>query len=105
MTRPIARRTFLSAATLSAATLPMWPRIGWAGLAAPTASAADHGVSIHPFSLEHVRLRPGPALEALKVNRRYLMDLEPDRLLHTFRITARLPTSAAPLGGWEAPDN
>ena len=28
----------------------------------------------------------------------------PDRLLHTFRINAGLPSSAQPLGGWEAPD-
>ena len=27
-----------------------------------------------------------------------------DRLLHTFRLTAGLPSSATPLGGWEAPD-
>ena len=28
----------------------------------------------------------------------------PERLLHTFRINARIPSSAQPLGGWEAPD-
>ncbi|HEX5437316.1 MAG TPA: beta-L-arabinofuranosidase domain-containing protein, partial [Gemmatimonadaceae bacterium] len=27
------------------------------------------------------------------------------RLLHMFRVTAGLPSSAEPLGGWEAPDN
>jgi hypothetical protein len=39
------------------------------------------------------------------VNRRYLLALDPDRLLHMFRITAGIPSNAAPLGGWEAPDN
>ena len=34
-----------------------------------------------------------------------MMGLEPDRLLHMFRVTAGLPSSAEPLGGWEAPDN
>ena len=33
------------------------------------------------------------------------MGLEPDRLLHTFRVTAGIPSSAEPLGGWEAPVN
>ncbi len=33
------------------------------------------------------------------------MALDPDRLLHMFRVTAGLPSSAAPLGGWEAPAN
>jgi uncharacterized protein len=58
-----------------------------------------------PFEVSAVRLLPGPALEALEVNRRYLMSLDGDRLLHMFRLTAGLATSAQPLGGWEAPDN
>ncbi len=44
-------------------------------------------------------------LDALEVNRGYLMRLDPARLLHMFRLTAGLPSSARPLGGWEAPDN
>jgi DUF1680 family protein len=39
------------------------------------------------------------------VNRRFLLSLDPDRLLHNFRVTAGIPSSAEPLGGWEAPDN
>jgi DUF1680 family protein len=57
-----------------------------------------------PFDLAHVRLLPGPFLDAMQVNRRYLMGLDPDRLLHTFRVTAGLPSHAEPLGGWESPD-
>ena len=34
----------------------------------------------------------------------YLLSLDQDRLLHNFRVTAGLPSSAQPLGGWEAPD-
>jgi hypothetical protein len=40
----------------------------------------------------------------MEANRRYLMSLPPDRLLHTFRLNAGLPSSAEPLGGWEKPD-
>jgi len=52
-----------------------------------------------------VRLLPGPFLDAMAVNRRYVMGLDPDRLLHTFRLNAGLPSTAEPLGGWEAPEN
>jgi len=60
---------------------------------------------VQPFNLQAVRLRPGPVLDALETNRRFLLALDPDRLLHMFRVTAGLPSTAAPLGGWEAPDN
>ena len=57
-----------------------------------------------PFPLTQVRLGDGPCKVAMEADRRYLHSLPPDRLLHTFRINAGLPTSARPLGGWEAPD-
>ena len=41
---------------------------------------------------------------AQQLNARYLSMLAPDRLLHSFRLTAGLPSAAAPYGGWEAPD-
>jgi hypothetical protein len=40
----------------------------------------------------------------MEADRQYLHSLPPDRLLHTFRINAGIPSSAQPLGGWEAPD-
>jgi len=58
-----------------------------------------------PFDLSAVRLLPGVFLDATEVNRRQLLALDPDRLLHMFRVTAGIPSSAQPLGGWEAPDN
>ncbi len=66
--------------------------------AAPTPAA-------QPFDMTRVRLAPGPFLDAMQVNRRYLMGLDPDRLLHMYRVTAGLPSTAEPLGGWEAPNN
>src|SRR3712207_110486 len=60
---------------------------------------------LRPCALGQVRLGPGPVREAFDVNRRHLASLDPERLLHMFRMTAGLPSSAAPLGGWEAPDN
>jgi len=40
----------------------------------------------------------------MEENRRWLLSLPNDRLLHSFRVTAGLPSSAEPLGGWEKPD-
>jgi len=87
------RRQFLATAAACAA-LP-WRRLR----AAPAASR------IRPFAASQVRLRPGPAHDAAEVNRRFVLGQDPDRLLHMFRTTAGLASSAAPLGGWEAPDN
>ncbi len=57
-----------------------------------------------PFPMKSVRLQPGPFSAAAEVNRKYLKTLAPDRLLHTFRLEAGLPSSAEPLGDWEKPD-
>jgi len=57
-----------------------------------------------PFSLKQVRLGDGPCKQAMEADRRYLLSLPPDRLLHTFRLNAGLTSSAEPLGGWEKPD-
>lgn len=55
------------------------------------------------FDLRAVRLLDGPFKRAMELDRQYLLSLEPDRLLHTFRLNAGLPSSARPLGGWEEP--
>ncbi len=57
-----------------------------------------------PFPLKQVRLGDGPCKTAMEADRKYLRSLPPDRLLHTFRVTAGITTTAQPLGGWEAPD-
>ncbi|MBN2505842.1 MAG: glycoside hydrolase family 127 protein [Verrucomicrobia bacterium] len=56
-----------------------------------------------PFSLTEVRLLEGPFRDAMQRDRDYLLSVDPDRLLHTFRVNAGLPSTAEPLGGWEAP--
>jgi hypothetical protein len=60
-------------------------------------------LAAHPFSLKNVRLLDGPFKEAMARNTKYLHELESDRLLHNFRVTAGLPSSVLPLGGWEEP--
>ncbi|MBN1419992.1 MAG: glycoside hydrolase family 127 protein [Planctomycetes bacterium] len=60
-------------------------------------------VTAHPFDLGKVRLLAGPFRDAMERDRRYLHALDADRLLHTWRINAGLPSAAKPLGGWEKP--
>ncbi len=55
--------------------------------------------------MKNVRLRAGVFSAAAEANRKYLKTLPTDRLLHTFRLTAGLPSSAEPLGDWEKPDS
>jgi DUF1680 family protein len=59
---------------------------------------------VQPFPMKQVRLGEGHCKVAMEADRQYLHSLPPDRLLHTFRLNAGLPSSAQPLGGWEAPD-
>ena len=103
MSGPFSRRDFVSLTTLAAVSSLLRQVAG----AAPARDVAVDRVrlALQPFDLQAVRLRPGPVLDALETNRRFLLALDPDRLLHMFRVTAGLPSTAAPLGGWEAPDN
>jgi DUF1680 family protein len=74
---------------------------------AAASKAVNHEVVVlqaSPFPMKSVRLQPGAFSTAAEVNRKYLKTLPPDRLLHTFRLTAGLPSSAEPLGDWEKPD-
>lgn len=59
---------------------------------------------VRPFSMADVQLREGPFAAAASWDRGYLLRLAPERLVYNFRINAGLPSSAQPLGGWEAPD-
>jgi len=61
-------------------------------------------IKARPFNLKQVRLLDGPFKDAMERDKKYLHELESDRLLHNFRINAGLPSSAEPLGGWEKPD-
>lgn len=57
------------------------------------------------FNLNQVRLLDGPFKDAMVRDRNYVMAMDPDRLLHMFRVTAGLPSAAKPLAGWESPEN
>ncbi|HEX8149174.1 MAG TPA: beta-L-arabinofuranosidase domain-containing protein [Pyrinomonadaceae bacterium] len=54
------------------------------------------------FRLADVRLLEGPFRRAQALDAKYLLRLEPDRLLHNFRINAGLKPKAPVYGGWES---
>ncbi|HEX5168501.1 MAG TPA: beta-L-arabinofuranosidase domain-containing protein [Cyclobacteriaceae bacterium] len=56
-----------------------------------------------PFSNASVTLNPSWIKHREDLNIAYLKSLDPDRLLHNFRINGGLPSNAKPLEGWEAP--
>ncbi|MBE1161884.1 glycoside hydrolase family 127 protein [Dyella acidiphila] len=73
--------------------------------AAATQAIADQPVRcMQPFALNRVKLLDSDFARATAINLRYLQSLPVDRLAHSFRIQAGLPSSATPLGGWEKPD-
>ena len=56
----------------------------------------------YPFSVRDVRLLDGPFKEAMEADARYLLVIEPDRLLSEFRVHAGLSARAPKYGGWES---
>src|SRR5262245_3921018 len=77
-------------------------------LATHCSNSSEPQTKIHfaaePFSLHQVRLLDGPFRDAMLRTQKYLLELDSDRLLHNFRVNAGIPSTAKPLGGWEAPD-
>jgi DUF1680 family protein len=93
---PIERRLTISRRRLVAAAAP-------AALASPSARASGvaTAAAVEPFPMEAVRLKPSAFLAALDANRGYLLQLDPDRLLHNYRSQAGLSPKGAVYGGWE----
>jgi len=95
----VTRRDFLARMSCASIALPLSSRLPF------TKAAFIPDVRVRPFALSEVRLRAGIWRSALETNRKYMMGLDPDRLLHMFRLTAGLPSNAEPYAGWEAPVN
>src|SRR6266487_3158390 len=67
---------------------------------APRARAAGV-VKARPLPLSAVRLHAGPLKHAQELDARYLLELEPDRMLAYYRDRAGLQPKAEPYGGWD----
>jgi DUF1680 family protein len=58
-----------------------------------------------PFDLEDVRILDPGLLRMRDQTLQYLLALDSDRLLHNFRVNAKLPSTAEPLSNRESPTN
>jgi len=60
-------------------------------------------VKLHPLPLTHVRLTGGPLKAAQEADAKYLLELQPDRILAYLRQRAGLKPKAEGYGGWDGP--
>lgn len=102
------RRRVLAASGAAAAVwavgLPA-PAFAKAGAEAPEEASAEAAPArLTPFPLSAVRLLESPFLANMRRTLSYLRFVDPERLLHTFRLNVGLPSTAEPCGGWEAPN-
>ncbi|MGA2230103.1 MAG: beta-L-arabinofuranosidase domain-containing protein, partial [Tepidisphaeraceae bacterium] len=106
------RRELLLSMAVGAVAVTLGGALSRAGAATtePSAAGGASGVftpgpvapSVQPFPLSDVRLLDGPFLAAQQRDAKYLLSLEPDRMLHNFRVNAGLDPKAPIYAGWES---
>ena len=95
------RRSFLQSSARAAGLCLVGPSALLRSLYADTPAPSPDRIT--PFPLSSVRLGPGIFKEQEEINARYLDSLPVDRLLHSFRLTAGIASTATPYKGWEDP--
>ena len=96
------RREMLAAVAAATTAAALGTR---ARAAAPTtqpAAPSAQPLPAEPFALTDVRLLAGPFKDAQDRDATYLRSLEPDRMMHNFRVNAGLQPKAPVYGGWES---
>lgn len=66
------------------------------------APAAEPNIPVKEFPLSDVRILDSPFKDNMERNAKYLLELDPDRLLHNTRKYAGLEPKGELYGGWEA---
>lgn len=72
----------------------------WTGAAGPITPVISDAA--RPLPLSAVRLTGGPLKHAQDLDAKYLLELEPDRMLAGYRIRAGLEPKAKGYGGWDS---
>jgi hypothetical protein len=67
----------------------------------PARVSEERILQARPLPLSRVRLTGGPLKHSQDLNGRYLLELEPDRMLAFLRERAGLKKKAEPYGGWD----
>ena len=96
----LSRRTALKVG-LGAGALPLLSCSPLGTGSGARALAAAALVKARALPLDAVRLTGGPLKHAQDLNGRYLLDLEPDRMLAYYRDRAGLAPKGEPYGGWD----
>ncbi len=98
------RREFLQRSATTAAALTLGPLAGSAALAEEVVAAkpvTNRMRLAQPVPLERVRVTGGPLKHAQELTRKYLLELDPDRMMAYYRKQAGLAPKAEPLTGWD----
>ena len=98
--RSRARRSLLQICLSSCLVLPLQAA---AGNENPAQLAESKTVKLNPLPLNHVRLTGGPLKAAQEADAKYLLELQPDRMLAFLRQRAGLKPKAEGYGGWDGP--
>ena len=72
------------------------------GVGAQVKQARDETTKVKSFDLDQVKLLDVEFKRATELNKQYLLNLEPDRLVSWFRKEANLPSKSPVYGGWES---
>ncbi len=96
------KRTSARSVTVSMLALACAGRVSFGRSSGAIAVADKIEFRALPFAPGEVRLTSGPFREAQDRDARYLLDLDPDRLLSGFRTESGLTPKAKFYGGWES---
>jgi DUF1680 family protein len=95
----IARNVFRACALLG---VLLWPLTNAAAQTTSAPLPPKARTPVEPFALRQVTLLDSPFRAAMERNAKYLLELDPDRLLHNTRLYAGLQPKGKLYGGWEA---
>ena len=109
---PHNRREFLQSSAAAAAALTLGPLThesraetiapNTSGVSGPGAREIEEKLlRARPVPLTDVRVTGGPAKLAQEADAKYLLSLDPDRMMAFYRVRAGLPQKAEPYGGWD----
>ncbi|HKW10866.1 MAG TPA: beta-L-arabinofuranosidase domain-containing protein, partial [Gemmatimonadaceae bacterium] len=97
------RRRFLQATAATAAGVALRPAQPLGVLGILPHAPGNERVVARPVPLNKVRLTGGPLKHAQESAGKYLLELEPDRMMAFYRTRAGLAPKAKPYGGWDGP--
>jgi uncharacterized protein len=99
------RRDFLQTSASAAAVLSLGPLGRTLGAELPSsvagATVGEKTVRAHPVPLSKVRVIGGPLKAAQDITAKYLLSLDPDRMMAFYRVRAGLAQKAQPYTGWD----